>query len=202
MNPMNDTEQLRLWRSDFGRSYTDRNNVARNARVEAWRWILGDIPPTSVLEVGCNAGWNLTYLRELGWTDLHGVEPQAYAVEVARGREPQADIRQGDAFALPFADSSVDVAFTSGVLIHIAPESLPAALAEIYRVSRRYIIAVEYDDGREVEVAYRGKRGALWKRDHGVVWQRHYPSLQLVRQRLFEPGFDYDGCTAHIFEKK
>ncbi|HLL23385.1 MAG TPA: pseudaminic acid biosynthesis-associated methylase [Kofleriaceae bacterium] len=195
-----ETDQLRLWRSDFGRAYTDRNDAARLERVDVWRRVLEGIPPGSALEVGCNVGWNLTYLSQLGWTDVHGVEPQAYAVSRAFRRAPELHIVQGDAFALPFADASMDLVFTSGVLIHIAPESLSGALSEIYRVSRRYIVAIEYDAPSEVALSYRGEQGALWKRDHGAVWQAAYPDLAKLRTIVL--GDEYDNCTAHVLEKR
>ena len=60
---MQSSSQLALWRSEFGRSYTDRNDVAKPERVLSWQRLLGGIVPTRAIEVGCNVGWNLTYLR-------------------------------------------------------------------------------------------------------------------------------------------
>ena len=111
--------------------------------------MLEDVSTASILEVGCNVGWNLAYLRDLGCGGLAGIEPQSYAVERARQRMPGCDIRQGTAFALPFADSSFDMVFTSGVLIHIHGDDLGTAMEEMYRVSRRYILYVEYDAEQE-----------------------------------------------------
>ena len=198
---MNDTPQLALWRSEFGRDYTNRNDRDRPERVETWRTLLGDIAPTRALEVGCNVGWNLVYLERLGVRELYGIEPQPSAVERARHRRPGFNVLHGTAFELPFRDGFFDLAFTSGVLIHIAPESLGGALDEIARVSRRWIVAIEYDHPSEQEIPYRGHSGALWKRDHGAAWQTRYPSLQLVRRLELGPDQGYDNCTAHLFEK-
>ena len=38
-------------------------------------------------------------------------------------------------------------------MIHIAPADLPKAMAEIYRVSKRYIVAIEYDAAVPYRVA-------------------------------------------------
>ena len=198
---MNDTEQLQLWKSDFGRAYTDRNDLARPPRIEGWREIMAGITPCRTLEVGCNAGWNMTYLRAIGWTELNGVEPQPYAVQRAREREPGATFWEGTAFALPFANNSFELVFTSGVLIHIATDQLGTALDEMYRVSSRYIVAVEYDAKIETEVLYRGKQHALWKRDHGRAWQTRFPTLKLVKRVELDAAYDFDGCVAHVFEK-
>src|SRR5262249_5520823 len=150
-------------------------------RITSWRRVLDGIAPQRVLEVGCNVGWNLEYLRRLGVPELFGIEPQAYAVERARSRGAGFGVLQGTAFDLPFRDGWFDLAFTSGVLIHIAPGAIGAALDEIYRVSRKWIVAIEYDHPVETEVQYRGHAGALWKRDHGALWRTRHPELACVR---------------------
>jgi len=196
-----ETPQLALWRSDFGRAYTDRNDRERPERTATWRRVLGDVTPTSALEVGCNVGWNLIYLERLGVSELYGVEPQPDAVERARHRRPRFNVLHGTAFELPLRDGLCDLVFTSGVLIHIAPDSLGGALDEIYRVARRWIVAIEYDQASEQEIKYRGHNAALWKRDHGATWQARYPSLRLVRRLELGRDDGYDDCTAHLFEK-
>jgi len=198
---MNDTPQLALWRSDFGRDYTNRNDRDKPERVETWRALLGDVAPDRVLEVGCNVGWNLVYLERLGVRELYGIEPQPSAVERARHRRPGFNVLHGTAFELPFRDQFFDLVFTSGVLIHIAPESLGGALDEIARVSKRWIAAIEYDHPNEQEVPYRGHTGALWKRDHGAAWLTRHPDLREVRRLELGPEQGYDNCTAHLFEK-
>ena len=195
------TSQLNLWRSEFGRDYTDRNDREKPERVTSWQRLLDGIVPTRALEVGCNVGWNLEYLRRIGVSELYGIEPQLYAVERARWRGPQFGVVQGTAFDLPFKDGWFDLAFTSGVLIHISPETVGAALDEIYRVSRRWIVAIEYDAPAETEINYRGHDGALWKRDHGGMWMARHPDLRLVRRIELSAAEGYDDCTAHLFEK-
>ena len=197
---MNHTPQLDLWRSDFGRAYTDRNDHDKPERVAAWRRLLDGIDATRVLEVGCNVGWNLEYLTRLGVPNLYGIEPQRYAVERARARRAEWTVLQGTAFELPFRDAWFDLAFTSGVLIHISPDDLPRALDEMYRVSRRWIVAIEYDAPSEQALPYRGHAGALWKRDHGALWQARHP-LRLVKRFALGAADGYDDCTAHLFEK-
>ena len=198
---MQTTPQLALWRSEFGRAYTERNDHDRPERVEAWRRLLGGIAPHGVLEVGCNVGWNLVYLDRIGIRELYGIEPQIGAVHLVRRRRPDFHVVAGTAFDLPLGDATCDLVFTSGVLIHVAPSSLGAALDEIYRVSRRWIAAIEYDAAVEQEVVYRGHAGALWKRDHGAAWIARYPGLRVVRRLELSAELGYDSCTAHLFEK-
>ena len=76
-----------------------------------------------------------------------------------------------------------------------------AAIDEIHRVSRRWIVALEYDHPNETEISYRGHAGALWKRDHGALWMTRHPELRLIRRIELATTDGYDNCTAHLFEK-
>ena len=201
MQSPGDTDQLNLWRSDFGREYTDRNDIDRPERVAVWKRILDGTQVANILEVGCNIGWNLEYLRRLGYTDTVGIEPQTYAVERIRERSPQLNVQIGSAFALPFKDGEFDLVFTCGVLIHISGADLPRALNEMFRVSRRLVLAIEYDNAVEEEIHYRGHGSALWKRDHGATWLRHHPSLRKIRTGKLTEAEGYDDCTFHLMEK-
>jgi pseudaminic acid biosynthesis-associated methylase len=195
------TPQLALWRSSFGASYTDRNDVEKPERIATWRRILDGLEVERALEVGCNVGWNLRYLRAAGVGDVWGVEPQAYAVERARLADPSLTIVPGTAFSLPFRDRWFDLSFTSGVLIHISPADLGRALDELVRVTSRYLVVIEYDHPDEVEVSYRGHAGALWKRDHGAVIAERFPQLARRGSGFLDAAAGYDDCTFHVFER-
>ncbi len=201
MNNQATTKQLEIWKSNFGADYTDRNNRKFPRRIAAWRHMMTGIDAPRILEVGCNVGWNLTYLSQIGDYELHGIEPQPYAVKAARERSDEFTVQVGDAFNLPFADDSFDLVFTSGVLIHIHPDDLPRAMAQIHRVSRRYVLYVEYDGPQEVGIAYRGQESALWKRNHRSAWQQAFPDLMPVRSGLWTEANDYDDCSWCLFEK-
>jgi pseudaminic acid biosynthesis-associated methylase len=195
------TPQLALWRSEFGADYTDRNDVEKPERIATWKGILEGISVERAVEVGCNIGWNLRYLRACGVGDVWGVEPQRYAIERARARTPELTMVPGTAFDLPFKNGWFDLSFTSGVLIHISPTDLPRALDELYRVTSRYLVVIEYDHQEEVEIAYRGNAHALWKRDHGRIIAERFPDLVLKKRGFLDASVGYDDCTFHLFEK-
>jgi pseudaminic acid biosynthesis-associated methylase len=195
------TDQLELWKSSFGAEYTDRNDCEKLERVAAWREMVTGLALDRILEVGCNVGWNLSYLSRVGSYGLYGVEPQTYAASKARARLAEACIAQADAFDLPFKNGYFDLAFTCGVLIHISAEDLPRALGELYRVSRRYLLCVEYDSAKEVAIPYRGNDRALWKRDHRAAWLSAFPDLRVVRSGFWDRQVEFDDCTWCLFEK-
>jgi len=192
------TAQTEAWRGDFGREYTDRNTMDVAAldalchkrygmsRTQINEIFLRDIPKeASFLEVGCNTGNQLLLLREMGYSQLSGVELQPYALEIARSRLTGVSLLEASASDLPHADASFQVVFTSGVLIHIAPENLSRALGEIHRCSRTYIWGLEYYAPEATEVNYRDHSRLLWKMDYAQRYLDLFPDLELVREKRF-----------------
>jgi pseudaminic acid biosynthesis-associated methylase len=190
------TEQLTKWKDDFGRKYTDRNTLSpagleslykKNygiGRVELNKLFLGKISRSArVLEVGSNVGNQLLCLKDMGFKNLHGVEPQGYAVEYSKKRARGVNIVQGDAFDLPFEDGCFDIVFTSGVLIHIHPENIEKAIREIYRCSGGYIWGFEYYAPRHTEIIYRGRKNLLWKADFKKIYLDTFPDLKPVKEK-------------------
>jgi len=188
------TQQLLAWEGDFGVAYTERNLVDWHVRLPAFQQMLDGLDLQRVLEVGCNRGHNLKVLAELlgQGCDVVGVEPNRYALELARQATAKAGALHGDIFDLPFKDSFFDMVLTAGVLIHVAPADLPAALDELHRVSRRYLLAIEYFAQQEEAIRYRGQDGLLWKRDFLRAYLDQFPHLSLVQQGYWgvDSGFD------------
>jgi ubiquinone/menaquinone biosynthesis C-methylase UbiE len=90
-------------------------------------------PGHVVVDIGCGPGIDLRSLLAAG-ADVIGVDRDPAMVTEARRRAPGADVRQGDAHALPVADGSADRARTDRVLQHLAQPD--AVLAEIFRALR------------------------------------------------------------------
>lgn len=199
----NVTQQLQVWQGEFGRAYTDRNPVDWRTRFPAFQRMLEGLPITSVLEVGCNRGHNLRAVAELlgEHREIVGIEPNTYARQLARATYPEAGILSGHAFDLPFKDAYFDLVFTAGVLIHIPLDDLPLALAEIHRVSRRYMLAVEYFAEEETVIHYRGYDDLLWKRDFRKHYQTQWPDLRVMRCGYWERQHGFERTHWWLFEK-
>src|SRR3569833_2923916 len=136
---MSANPQAEFWRGDFGNAYTGRNVASAEqmqARLALWSEILShtiSAPPASLLEVGANLGINLRALRQLSSARRYAVEPNERAREILirDGIVAASDLRGGLASSIEFPDAAAELAFTSGVRIHIAPDDLPASLKEI-----------------------------------------------------------------------
>ena len=183
------SKQVELWRSEFGESYAQRGNnriteQGQAALLRDWGKILNHAispRPESALEVGCNIGRNLVALKSF-LANLHGIEPNKFSCETARNNAAlsEATIQEGEGSALPYADNSIDLVFTSGVLIHIAPENLGGVVDEIVRVARHYVVCIEYFSHEPTEVEYHGMSGYLFKRDFGKYYLERHPDLRVL----------------------
>lgn len=207
---MVDTEQGRLWRGEFGDAYLERNapeeTQLRN-RTKMWanvlNCMLGD-PPKSILEIGSNIGLNLRVLPTLLDAELFAVEPndKARSKLIEEGIIPEANLRGGLAMDVDFPDAAFDMAFTCTVLIHIHPDDLLQACREVYRVSSKYIVCIEYFSDKLETVHYRGQDNALFKRDFGGFWMDNFPDLALVDYGFFwKRVTGLDNFTWWVFKK-
>ena len=178
------------WAGDFGTEYHQVRNASNWQSIKNRSRLFGDIFqvmenhsktfPTSVIEVGGGCGDNLRaidmiYERSRQPIKLMSCDPNEAA------RKAMADIATvlpGDLSALPYNDDAADLVFTSGVLIHVPPADLDRALSEIYRVSKRWILSIEYFNHVPEEISYRGQSGMLWRRDWGEAWLEKYPSIK------------------------
>ena len=192
------TPQLGAWCGEFGREYTMRSCLTPEqvdalwgknygiTRTELNRRFLGSSATDArILEVGCNIGNQLSLLQRFGYSNLYGVDVQDYALEIARSRLNNVNFAQASSFSLPYEDKYFDLVFTSGVLIHISPNDLPAALDEIHRCAKSYIWGSEYYASGETEINYRGHDELLWKMDYAREYLARFADLDLVlEQRL------------------
>lgn len=200
-------EQLeQLWAGDFGQAYVARNAEAGSGRGPFWEEAVAATGMASALEVGCNIGGNLQWLAPLlGTENVAGVDVNASALKRLRERIPGIDVRAASARSLPFENASFDLVYTFGVLIHLPDESLGAAMDEIVRCSRRWVLCTEYaarEGEEQAEVPYHGERGALFRRDYERIYRQRHPELELIESR-YQPFVEgaFDDATISLLRK-
>ena len=110
-------------------------------------------PGDAALDVGCSSGYLARKLAAVTGPDgrVTGVDPSRAAIEHAQAQAgPSMTYAVGSAQALPLPDSVFDVVTCTLALHHVPARSRPAALAEMYRVTRpggRLLLA-DFDPGR------------------------------------------------------
>lgn len=110
------TEQLRVWASEFGQEYTDRNFSTTAERDQEYSEYHGVkksqlfrqfLPPERiesgrVREVGSNIGLQLKILQSVNPDlKLYGLEPQSYAISRGCRLHENINFTQGNAFNIP-----------------------------------------------------------------------------------------------------
>ncbi len=192
---MKETSQAKFWSTEFGNSFTDRNDFltvesldedykkrSGVTRREMNQEFLSDLPRDArILEIGANMGAQLAALQADGFTDLYGIDVNDYAIDKSKKTFAGLNIIKGNAFDLPFKDGYFDLAFTSVVLIHIHPADHEGVMREIYRVTRRFIWGYEYYAPVLTEINYRGNSNVCWKMDFKQRYLDLFPDLRVVK---------------------
>ena len=140
------TPQEEFWAGDFGSEYISRNQSERllAANLAFFSRVLertGEI--RSCVELGANVGMNLRALRNL----VPDAEVRAVEINPDAARQLRELIGEGNVMEGSLLDCEpepADLAFTKGVLIHIAPDALPTAYDRLYAASSRFIMIGEY----------------------------------------------------------
>ena len=128
---------------------------------------------SKILELGCNVGIKLSILKKLGFTNLHGVEINKKALEIARSRNSDIAFTLSNIEDFESKDEEYDVVYTSGVLIHINPKNLDSVINKIICLTKKYIFGLEYFSENFMEIKYRGHDSVLWKQNFPLLFTKH-----------------------------
>jgi len=209
-NTEEDFYQLGKWQGTFGDEYFQRSQFEEwkmAPGVKAFDRMIGNIPFQSVMEVGSSIGLNLIFINKLKSEsiDIFAIEPNknAYIKLTSQDRLRLKDSHNCSVFKIPYKDESIDLVFTSGVLIHIAPDDLLKATKEIVRVSKKYVLCIEYFSHKPESIPYRGESNLLFKRDFGSFYLDHFSRLKCVSYGfLWQREYQiFDDLTWWLFEK-
>jgi ubiquinone/menaquinone biosynthesis C-methylase UbiE len=79
----------------------------------------GELAGKRVLDIGCGTGAALAVLEQEFGCQVSGIDPSTGMLEESRRKLPDADLRQGIAEELPFADETFDAAMMMTVVQHV-----------------------------------------------------------------------------------
>ena len=200
--------QERFWRDEIASSYLESNDeFDTELGVKAWGQMLKGINKSelsSILECGSNIGRNLKLLSVLiPDSEINIIELSPEALDIAKKRFKINEYFQGSIKDSEF-ESSFDLVFTSGVLIHVNPDDLLSSMEKIYNHSKKYILIAEYFNRTPVEIEYRGQRNKLFKRDFGKLFYENFNCNLLDVGFLWGHLYDsagFDDLTYWLFEK-
>ena len=121
-------------------------------------------PGQRILDAGCGTGGFLRWALDNGaFVSAAGVDIGAAAIELARERVPEADLRACELRSLPFEDGSFDLVVTNDVLQHVPEVDVAQSVGELRRVLA---------DGGTLLVRTNGSRSYRRERDDWRAYDR------------------------------
>ena len=147
----------------FWNIYADENESRTNEEFTKFMTNLArSLHCTSILEIGCGTGIDLRKFDES--FEVHGVDLNKHALELAKKNIPKAKFYKEDIIKLPFEDTSVDFVFTHKLLNYLDNETLDNGVSEMFRVAKRYIVNCELFGESEDMINNKMRRRNMLKR--------------------------------------
>lgn len=166
---MSGTDYAARWNDDWSQAHRSGVSFGADSETRAEQ-LLSLCGGGSVLDVGCGGGGLVLALLRQG-VDAHGIDVARRPIrdlnEIAPGR-----FSVGSILDLPFPNSAFDTLVCTGVLECLDESDVARALAELYRVTRRFAFLTVS--------TVPGGTGALQRIAQGRSWWE---------ERLFRTGF-------------
>ena len=107
-----------------------------------------DLKFDSAFEAGCGFGWNINRLKnEFPEKKIGGLDFSNTQLENAKNYcSKEIEFFKGDICDMPIKDNYFDLGFSVGVFMNIHPSKIEIAVDEILRVSKKYVVHLEYDE--------------------------------------------------------
>jgi ubiquinone/menaquinone biosynthesis C-methylase UbiE len=200
------------------RDLTRANRLTGGARlsVRAVSVLSSGLEEATVLDVGTGAAdipvALLADARARGRRlTVTATDSRAEVIEAARAARPGLDAVEGltlevaDGLALPYADTSFDVAHASLVLHHLEPEEAVALLREMARVTRRGVVVNDLARRRHTLLgawllSRACTRNRFSRHDAPLSARRAYTrpeAVELLARAGLRPVFDVDILIGH-----
>lgn len=99
----------------------------------------------TIFEFGCNAGYNILELSNMGKT-VFGIDINKQAIEHGQ-KELKLNVQFGDEnYLKEMKTNSFDLVFTASVLDHIPPENIDSIITHLLRICKKHLICSETQD--------------------------------------------------------
>ena len=139
------------YNEEFWNKYSDENESRYNEEFAKFvKDLATSLRCTSVLEIGCGTGIDLRLFPDT--FQIHGIDLNDHALEIAKEKLGVIDFKKGSITELPFENASVDFVFTHGLMNYLDDETLEKGIAEMFRVSGKYIMNCEKFEEAERQI--------------------------------------------------
>lgn len=149
-------------------AYTNENQTKQQKELSKLIYYnILSLGAQKICEAGCNVGNNLlAFPKDF---DIVGFDLNEKSLLKAKKKFPYFNFERQDIKKTSFPESYFDLVFTRGVLIHIPKNEIEDVLKELLRISKKWIMNLEYfgTDGQMIE----------WKRGDDLLWYRNMKKL-------------------------
>ena len=131
------------YNENFWNKYADENESRYNEEFSKYlRDLASSLPGVnSILEIGCGTGIDLRLFPDS--FQLNGIDLNERALKIAKEKLSSGNFQKENITKLPFEDSSIDFVFTHGLMNYLDDDVLEKGIAEMFRVSKRWIMHCE-----------------------------------------------------------
>jgi pseudaminic acid biosynthesis-associated methylase len=197
-----------FWSNEYSHEYIKRNeSFDLDEGIKAWSIMLRNAEKiNSLLELGSNIGRNINILRNYlpnAKKSIVEISPEAFSI--VTGRYELQHAKNCSIMEADFKDEAFDLVFTTGVLIHIAPENLLLHIKKMYELSKRYILICEMFSRIPKAIHYRNSDDLLFTRDYGRYFLENLDLRVVDYGFLWGHYFDdagFDDGNWWLFEKR
>jgi ubiquinone/menaquinone biosynthesis C-methylase UbiE len=139
------------YNEEFWNKYSEENEARYNEEFSKFvRDLAISLRCTSVLEIGCSTGIDLRLFPDT--FQIHGIDLNEHALKIAKEKLSIGNFKKGTITELPFEDSSIDFVFTHGLMNYLDDQTVEKGVAEMFRVSKRWIMNCEKFDEVEKQI--------------------------------------------------
>ncbi len=188
-------EQQQFWNGKEGDEYPSRNASFHNieysdgTRLSVFKSFFQDLPrDISILELGCGPGNIIRTLKQMGFTNLTGIDINAKAIGMVEREFPEFTFIHSAIEDLPPV-KKYDLVFTSGVLIHIHPNNVSRIINKMKTLARKWIFGFEYYSEITMHITYRKKEAFCWSGNYADMFGMTPTRLE-IHDRLKWKGQD------------
>ena len=194
MNSNPSDVQHDFWLGSFGDEYIERTgsleklnkiytDLTDNSITKIFNDFLYDFDrDIEVLELGCNVGVKLEILKNMGFSNLYGLEMNPKAIKIAKKAHPEINFINSSIEEYDSKGKTFDLVFTYGVLIHQHPSIVESIIQKIIDLSHKFIFGYEYFSENLEEIKYRDTSNVMWKQNFPNLFQKIDPSLTLLME--------------------
>lgn len=160
-------------------------------------------PPTRVLDIGCSLAYRLAAIRKKYGCECVGIDPSQQVVEEEGKKYPDITFIRSFAHDIPI-EKPFDLVIAQLVFTWISRETLLQSVAEIDRLTSKYLIIGDFHPPKPIKRKYHHVQdGSVWS------YKQDYTQLflstglyKVVKQEIYDyDEFDKGACTLLLKEE-